>query len=88
MTPSEIIDLFKINDDNFLRIIQNSNSILVDLKNIWTDGDSFQIIVNKQIRECEAFKIVDEKILIIDSFTQQVTILLLKNNESSLITLR
>ena len=85
MTAQDIIKQFNIQDNDFSHIIKNASSILVDFQNTWDDGGNYQIVVDGKTRECEGYKIVDNHILIVDSFTKQVTVLNIENNKSSLI---
>ena len=75
-TIADIISAFDINDTSVLQ----TDDLLIDLDSDWTDGDSYQIIVNDITREIELNKVSKcGLILFIDTHTNQVTVVSLSH---------
>lgn len=83
MNINEIEKEFNLNENHLC-----NKDILVDLDSKWTDGDSYQIIIqnndNGIIRNIEMYKVSKNNlILFLDSFSKQATVLNLDHNNSS-----
>ena len=77
MNKDEIIERFKLSD---LSPLSNTKNIIIDLISKWEDIDSYKIKINDLIREIEAYKLSKcGLIMFVDSFSNQTTILNLKN---------